>query len=191
MRLILASGSPRRRELLRAAGYEFEVVESGVDEAERPGESAEALAARVAREKALHVAARQSEDALVLGADTVVAVEGELLAKPADAADAARMLRLLSGRTHQVFTAICLARAPRRVLAEAIERTLVTFRELSAAEIEDYIASGEPFDKAGGYGIQGGAAQFVSGVEGSYSNVVGLPMERVTELLRPFLMLRH
>ncbi|PYV18368.1 MAG: septum formation inhibitor Maf [Acidobacteria bacterium] len=186
MRLILASASPRRRALLEAAGYEFEVIESGVDEAARPGEPAEALAARLAREKALRVAGLERLGTLVLGADTVVAVEGEILGKPADAQEARQMLRRLSGRTHQVFTGVCLARAPGRVVAEALEMTPVGFRELSDNDIENYIASDEPFDKAGGYGIQGLASSFVSRVEGSYSNVVGLPVERVVEMLRPF-----
>lgn len=187
MRLILASSSPRRRALLESAGFKFEVAESGVEEIARPGEEAPVFAARAAREKALHVASSQPGDVFVLGADTVVAVEGETLGKPADARAAREMLRKLSGGAHQVFTSVCLVRAPGRVVAEALEMTRVTFRDLSDAEIENYIASGEPFDKAGGYGIQGRASSFVSRVEGSYSNVVGLPMERVAEMLRPFL----
>ena len=187
MRLILASGSPRRRALLEAAGFDFEVEESGVEEALRAGEPAEAFAQRVAREKALRVAASRPTESLILGADTVVVLDGEILGKPADAAQARRMLRRLSGRTHQVHTAVCLVRAPQSVVAEALETTLVTFRDLDEREIRDYIASGEPFDKAGGYGIQGRASKFVSGLEGSYSNVVGLPVERVAEMLRPLL----
>jgi nucleoside triphosphate pyrophosphatase len=191
MRLILASVSPRRRASLQAAGYQFGVVESGVDEAARPGEPPQALAARLAREKALRVAERQRRGAMVLGADTVVAVGGEILGKPRDTADARRMLKGLSGRAHEVFTGVCLVRARDQVMAEALEMTLVTFRELSDAEIENYIASGEPFDKAGGYGIQGLAYRFVSGMEGSTENVVGLPMERVEEMLKPFLKPRR
>jgi len=117
----------------------------------------------------------------------VVVLDGEILGKPADAAQARRMLRRLSGRTHQVHTAVCLVSAPQSVVAETLETTLVTFRDLDEREIRDYIASGEPFDKAGGYGIQGRASKFVSGLEGSYSNVVGLPVERVAEMLRPLL----
>ena len=187
MRLILASGSPRRRALLEAAGFDFEVEESGVEEALRAGEPAEAFAQRVAREKALRVAASRPTESLILGADTVVVLDGEILGKPADAAQARRMLRRLSGRTHQVHTAVCLVRAPQSVVAEALETTLVTFRDLDEREIRDYIVSGEPFDKAGGYGIQGRASKFVSGLEGSYSNVVGLPVERVAEILKPLL----
>ena len=187
MRLILASGSPRRRALLEAAGFDFEVEESGVEEALRAGEPAEAFAQRVAREKALRVAASRPTESLILGADTVVVLDGEILGKPADAAQARRMLRRLSGRTHQVHTAVCLVSAPQSVVAETLETTLVTFRDLDEREIRDYIASGEPFDKAGGYGIQGEASKFVSGLEGSYSNVVGLPLERVAEMLWPLL----
>jgi nucleoside triphosphate pyrophosphatase len=191
MRLILASVSPRRRALLEAAGFKFAVRDSGVEETVRPGELAEAFAARVAREKALRVASSEPPNALVLGADTVVAVDREILGKPADAAEARRMLRNLSGRAHEVFTGVCLVRAPDGVVAEALELTRVTFRELSETEIENYIASGEPFDKAGGYGIQGRAREFVSAVEGGTENVVGLPMERVKEMLRPFLESGH
>jgi nucleoside triphosphate pyrophosphatase len=187
MRLILASGSPRRRALLEVAGFEFDVEESGIEEAAGPGERAEAFAGRVAREKALRVAAVRPPEDLILGADTVVAVDGEILGKPADAPQARRMLQRLSGRAHHVHTALCLVRAPRNVVAEALESTRVTFRDLDAREIEDYVASGEPFDKAGAYGIQGRASKFVSGLEGSYSNVVGLPVERVTEMLGPLM----
>ncbi len=187
MRFILASGSPRRRALLEAAGFDFDVEESGIEEALRAGEPGEAFAQRVAREKALRVAASWPPGSLILGADTVVVLDGETLGKPADAAEARRMLLRLSGRTHQVHTAVCLVSTPQEVTAEALETTRVTFRDLDEREIQDYIASGEPFDKAGGYGIQGRASKFVSGLEGSYSNVVGLPVERVAEMLRPLL----
>ncbi len=187
MRFVLASGSPRRRALLEAAGFDFDVEESGVEEALRPGEPAEAFAQRVARDKALRVAASRPPGSLILGADTVVVLDGEILGKPADAAEARRMLRRLSGGTHRVHTAVCLVRAPKHVEAETLETTRVTFRDLDEREIQEYIASGEPFDKAGGYGIQGLASKFVSGLEGSYSNVVGLPIERVVEMFRPFL----
>src|SRR6266568_4711615 len=142
MRFVLASGSPRRRALLEAAGFDFDVEESGVEEALRPGEPAEAFAQRVARDKALRVAASRPPGCLILGADTVVVLDGEILGKPADAAEARRMLERLSGRTHQVHTAVCLVCAPQSVAAEVLETTLVTFRDLDEQEIKDYVASG-------------------------------------------------
>jgi septum formation protein len=186
MKLVLASASPRRRELLARAGFEFEVRPSEIPEFPSPGETPEVFARRAAREKALDVAARAEPGTLVLGADTVVALGDEILGKPADAAEAGQMMRRLSGRTHRVTTAVCLVRAPDRVEALGEESTAVTFRALSDAEIREYVATGEPFDKAGGYGIQGHAAKFVERVEGDYSNVVGLPVARVAEMLRRF-----
>lgn len=190
MKLILASASPRRRELLVRAGFEFEVRPSMIPEFPAPGESPEAFARRAAREKALDVAARAEPGTLVLGADTVVALGDEMLGKPGRAAEAAQMLRRLSGRTHRVTTAVCLVRAPDHVEAQAEEITAVTFRRLSNAEIEEYVATDEPFDKAGGYGIQGHASKFVERIEGDYSNVVGLPVALVAEMLRRFLAAR-
>lgn len=186
MRLILASASPRRQELLSricGTGFEFEVVPSGIVEVPRAGESAEVFARRAAQEKALRVAASAPAASLVLGADTVVAIDQELLGKPSDRGDAARMLRRLSGRTHRVVTGICLARPPDRVEATDQETTLVTFRALDEEEIGSYIESGEPFDKAGAYAIQGLASKFVMRIEGCYFNVVGLPVPRVAHLL--------
>jgi septum formation protein len=184
MRLILASASPRRRELLRTAGLDVEVRPSSVEEAVRPGESPQDFARRAAADKALAVAATAPPDALVLGADTVVVAGEEILGKPADAA---RMLRALSGVTHRVITGVCLASAPDRIEALRAETTLVTFRPLDEKEIADYIASGEPFDKAGAYGIQGLASKFVTRIEGCYFNVVGLPVALVYDMLKPFL----
>jgi septum formation protein len=188
MRLILASRSPRRRELLRQAGFDFDVRPSSVEETASPGETPEEFARRAAREKALEVAASAPPESLVLGADTVVVAEGEILGKPANAPDAARMLRLLSGVTHRVITGVCIVRAPDRVEALAHETTFVTFRSLDNDELQDYLAGGEPFDKAGAYGIQGLASKFVTRVEGCYFNVVGLPVALVYELLKPLLM---
>jgi len=186
MRLILASASPRRRELLQQAGFAFEVRAPSVNEIPLPDESAEDFARRAARDKALDVAASTPSDSLVLGADTVVVADSEILGKPADVPDAARMLRLLSGFTHRVVTGVCLARPPARVEALAHETTFVTFRDLDEAEIATYVASGEPFDKAGAYGIQGLASRFVTRIEGCYFNVVGLPVALVYDLLKPF-----
>jgi septum formation protein len=190
MRLILASASPRRRELLRHAGFDFEVRSSTVEEIVLPGEAAEEFARRAARDKAVIVAASAPPDSLVLGADTVVVAGHAILGKPADAEDATRMLRLLSGATHRVITGVCLVRAPDRVEALAHETTLVTFRSLSEEEIASYVASGEPFDKAGAYGIQGLASKFVTRIEGCYFNVVGLPVALVYDLLKPFIPLK-
>ena len=184
LRLILASASPRRRELLRAAGFDFEVRPSGIEEKRRAGESGEEFALRAAREKALQVAASAPPESLVLGADTVVIVDGEVLGKPAGPDDAARMLRLLSGVTHRVVTGVCLVRAPDRIEALRPSVTLVTFHHLDEEEISEYVSSGEPLDKAGAYGIQGLAPKFVTRIEGCYFNVVGLPVALVYELLK-------
>jgi septum formation protein len=187
MRLILASASPRRRELLSRAGLDVEVRPSSIEEVPRPGESPEDFARRAAEEKALAVAATAPRDTLVLGADTVVVADSEVLGKPADRDDAARMLRRLSGTTHRVITAVCLVSAPDRIEAVRCETTLVTFCRLDEEEINDYLASGEPFDKAGAYGIQGRASRFVTRIEGCYFNVVGLPVALVYDMLKPFM----
>ena len=183
MRLILASGSPRRQEILHNAGFEFAVRPSSVDEDPLPGESPATMVARLAQEKALQVAADAPPGSIVLGADTTVVVDTEILAKPIDTSDAARMLRRLSGRSHCVLTGVCLIEAPDRVAASGCERTEVRFRELSDADIRDYVASGEPFDKAGAYAIQGRASRFVTRIEGCYFNVMGLPVALVETLL--------
>lgn len=187
MPLILASSSPRRQELLRSAGFDFEVRPSKIEEVRGRGETAEEFARRAAREKALEVAASCPRDSLVLGADTVVVVDGEVLGKPTGPHDATRILRLLSGLTHRVITGVCLVRATDHVEALKHETTFVTFRKLGEEEIRCYVSSGEPLDKAGAYGIQGMASRFVTRIEGCYFNVVGLPVPLVYEILRPLL----
>jgi len=188
--LILASASPRRRELLAQVGYDFAVVPANIPEDHRPGEDPIAFATRLAREKAQFVfdrlrAESQAEPILVLGADTIVAVAqdamAQILGKPRDAADAARMLRLLSGRAHQVVTGVCLLSADGTEVAA--ETTAVTMRELADDEIAAYIATNEPMDKAGSYAIQGYAARWIPRIEGCYFNVVGLPLARVASMI--------
>jgi septum formation protein len=184
--LILASQSPRRAELLRNAGISFEVRPADVDESPREGEEPFEYARRLAREKALAVLVSAPNGAVVLGADTTVVVDGESLGKPLDAEDARRMLKLLSGRTHQVTTAVCLAHRDRNGAAVAeveAEVTEVEFSAMSDAEIAAYVASGEPMDKAGAYAIQGGASRWIPRIQGCYFNVVGLPVARVCAML--------
>jgi septum formation protein len=183
--LILASASPRRRELLTQAGYRFQVEASSVAESCRPGEDAIRFATRLAREKAEEVFARHEssdEGLTVLGADTVVVCDGEVMGKPVDAAEAARMLLLLSGRTHQVVTGVAVVWAPGSAEVAA-ELTQVTMRTLSPQEVSDYVAGGEPMDKAGAYAIQGYAGRWIPRISGCYFNVVGLPLALVTSLL--------
>ena len=187
MRLILASASPRRKELLRAAGFTFRARVSSIEPLPRRAESPAAFARRAARAKALDVGASSPRGALVLAADTVVVARGEILGKPAGPEDAARMLRILSGTTHRVVTGVCLVLAPRRIQVLKHETSLVRFRKLQESEMRDYLRSGEPFDKAGAYGIQGRASRFVKRIEGCYFNVVGLPVPLVCEILKPFL----
>jgi septum formation protein len=180
-KVILASVSPRRRQLLAAAGISFEVVESLVPERHEPGESARDYALRMAREKAGAVSSRFPE-AIVIGADTIVLCETQILEKPAHPDDARRMLGMLSGRVHTVVTAFALVRGGCILESSPVE-SQVTFRKLAEAEINDYIATEEPFDKAGAYGIQGVGGGFISHVEGSRDNVMGLPTERVVAAL--------
>ena len=184
MRFLLASASPRRRELLRNAGFDFDVQPSQVVEEIKPGESPEEFARRAAREKAMQVAASSPAGSLVLGADTVVVIDGETLGKPSNREDATRMLQFLSGRTHQVHTGVCLVRAPGQIEALELATTLVTFRELDEEEIRRYVESGEPMDKAGAYAVQGLASKFVTRILGCYSNVVGLPVALVYGILK-------
>jgi septum formation protein len=179
--LVLASASPRRKELLRNAGFVFEVQPADINEDQLPGEGAKECAERLAREKALAVARKRPHDC-VLGADTVVVVDDQLLGKPRDAADAARMLRLISGRKHQVITGVCVAVNGQPSVAS--ETTLVSVSEISEKEIADYVATGEPMDKAGAYAIQGIASRWIPRIEGDYSNVVGLPIALVFRMLR-------
>ena len=181
MRLVLASASPRRADLLRAAGIPFDVFPVDIDESFRKGEKPEHAVARVAQAKAA-AALESHPDAIVLGADTTVVARGEVLAKPTDAADAARMLRLLSGRTHEVLTGVCLSSKQRRLVH--VDSTRVRMAQLGDSEIDWYLSTGEPFDKAGGYAVQGLASRFIEGIDGSYSNVVGLPISSVYELLK-------
>ena len=170
--LILASQSPRRAEILRQAGIPFAVQAASVDETPLPGETPEEYVRRLAVMKACAVPS--TADDIVLGADTTVVVAGDMLAKPADAADARRMLTLLSGRRHEVMTGICLKRGVRMVRDHAV--TSVWFAPMSDREIGEYVASGEPMDKAGAYAIQGMASRFIPRIDGCYFNVVGLPI---------------
>ena len=180
--LVLASASPRRQQLLRHAGIEFTVLPADVDESPLHGEGARDCAQRLAREKAWKVWGARQRDP-VLGADTIVVVDGTILGKPVDDNDAARMLRLLAGRTHQVVTGVCLVRSNGDIVVDS-ETTLVTMAELSDHEIVAYVATGEPMDKAGAYAIQGIASRWIPRIEGDYSNVVGLPVARVYRMLR-------
>ncbi|MBR1886069.1 MAG: septum formation inhibitor Maf [Schwartzia sp.] len=180
MTLVLASASPRRQELLRQIGCDFRVVVSDAQELSESGMAPERMAVENARRKAEDVAMREGGTVPVLGADTVVAVDGIILGKPKDEADAARMLRLLSGRRHFVYTGIAFAY--RGEVYEHVEETTVWMDELSDEEIVAYIATGEPMDKAGAYAVQGRAAKFIPRVEGSFSNVVGLPLHAVMKL---------
>ena len=180
--LILASASPRRRELLAQAGFTFEVRPAHVNEDPKPGEDAIAYVTRLAREKAQAVFdAAGDAGVVVLGADTTVEVDGQILAKPLDAADAERMLRLLSGRTHRVMTGVAVVTKDRAEVAAEV--TGVRFVTLSDVEIAAYVATGEPMDKAGAYAIQGRAGRWIPRVEGCYFNVVGLPLALVTTML--------
>ena len=179
--LVLASASPRRQELLRSAGITFEVQPANIPEDPLPGESAKHCAERLAREKALAVALQRPQDS-VLGADTIVAADGQLLGKPNNRADAARMLRLLSGRDHDVITGVCLVVKGQPFVAS--ETTIVTVNKITDEEIADYIATGEPMDKAGAYAIQGMASRWIPRIEGDYSNVVGLPVALVFRMLQ-------
>ena len=180
--IVLASASPRRQELLRQIGCAFRVVVSDAEELSGDSISPDRLAEENARRKAKDVAAKESGNVPVLGADTVVAVDGMILGKPKDAADAARMLRLLSGRQHFVYTGIALAY--KGEVYEDVVRTEVWVDELSEKEIDAYIATGEPMDKAGAYAVQGIAAKFIPRIDGSFSNVVGLPLHAVRNLAR-------
>ncbi|MGB9406608.1 MAG: Maf family protein [Terracidiphilus sp.] len=195
--LVLASASPRRRELLAQAGYSFEVHPAHIPEDPLPNEDPIAYVTRLAREKAQAVfreitkesASEQRASAppqVVLAADTIVTLDNQILGKPSDAADAARMLRLLSGRTHQVITGIALVTTTSSQVAA--ETTAVSFLELSEQDIAAYIATGEPLDKAGAYAIQGRAARWIPRIEGDYFNVVGLPIALVSALLKSSLL---
>lgn len=187
--LYLASGSPRRRELLEQLGLRFERLSTQVEEQKRPDEQAEAYVRRLACEKARAGVAVAEQDLPVLGADTIVVLNDAVLEKPADEAAAAEMLAKLSGQTHRVMTAMALADA--KQLLDCLVVTEVTFRTLSADDISAYIASGEPMDKAGAYGIQGLGGNFVRKINGSYHAVVGLPLVETAELFSQFQSLRE
>jgi septum formation protein len=179
--LVLASQSPRRRELLALIGLAHEVRPADIDESYLEGETPEQHCERLARGKASALATRSNRDAVIIGSDTIVVVDGLVLGKPVDAADATRMLRMLSGRSHTVLTAVAVARGAR--LESAVERVSVSFREIDAAEIAAYIATREPMDKAGAYGIQGYGATIVSRIEGDYFAVMGLALNLLVRLL--------
>ena len=181
LQLILASSSPRRKDLLSSAGFQFEVVSPDVDETPIKGEEPEAHAIRIARLKADAVRAKHP-DALVIAADTNVVRKKRILGKPVDSGDAIETLKFLSGKVHEVLTGVAII-GPDTGCQWAVH-TQVQFRELGSAEIEAYVATGEPMDKAGSYGIQGKGAHLVRGIEGSYTNVVGLPLAEVVETLQ-------
>lgn len=180
---VLASASPRRADLLRAAGLTFETLAVDVDEAIRPGESPASYVRRLAKEKSARAQALLGRSGqVVIGADTAVVIDGDILGKPADDGDAARMLRRLSGRRHEVMTGVSTRKGG--VQLERVETTAVFFNVLTGEDIDWYIASGEGRDKAGSYAIQGLASRFIPRIEGSYANVVGLPVETVFDMLR-------
>lgn len=187
--LVLASASPRREELLRNAGISFVAQPTNIPEVPQPGEAPRAFAERMAREKALTLFRQHSND-FILGADTIVVVDAEILGKPRDSADAVRMLRMLSGRRHQVTTGVCLVGRKRTENQETgfedvrSETTIVTVDAVSDDDIRAYISTGEPMDKAGAYAIQGRASRWISHIEGDYFNVVGLPVALVCRMLR-------
>ena len=187
-KIILASRSPRRADILRSVGWPFEVIVADIDETRYDGEAPMDYVRRLSLAKA-QVVASKIEEGLVLGADTTVAVDNHILEKPVDDDDARRMLKLLSGRWHEVLTAVALVRRGlEREPAIAVETTKVRFAELSDAEIDWYVSTGEPLDKAGAYGIQEKAALFIEEIQGDYFNVMGLPIRLVYELIRTLLI---
>jgi septum formation protein len=179
-KVILASSSPRRHQLLELIGVAHEIRPADTDETYIQGEVAAAYAERLARDKAERIAA-DNRDAVVIGADTIVVVDGNVLGKPRDETDAARMLKMLSGRAHVVMTAVAVSHESR--IASAVENVTVTFRDLSDDEIASYIVTGEPMDKAGAYGIQGYGATIVRRIDGDYFAVMGLSLVRLVELM--------
>lgn len=183
MNILLASASPRRQELLRQVGLSFQVIPSSVDERAVAAPTPAGLVEQLAVAKARDIAARHP-GALVIGADTIVVVDGEILGKPDSRADAIRMLEQLSGRPHEVMTGVALVQGDRELVGHEV--TAVTFLPLTRAQIERYADSGEPMDKAGAYGIQGRAAAMISGIQGDYFNVVGLPLARTVQMLSSF-----
>lgn len=184
-KIILASSSPRRLDLLRQIGIEPEVIPSHVSEEILDNEGPEDAALRLAKAKAIEVS-RLLEAGLVIAADTIVVVDGVHLGKPINEVDAGRMLRLLSGRSHSVITGLAVIDAATKELKSTLVRTIVRFKPLTDDEIDAYVATGDPLDKAGSYGIQGRAAAFVEGIDGCYSNVVGLPLSELSDMLKIF-----
>jgi septum formation protein len=180
--ILLASGSPRRRELLDQIGVAYRVLPAGIDESVRPGEDPETYTCRIAQEKVLAAKVRRAPGEIVLGADTAVVLGEQMLGKPGDQAGAMEMLRALSGRTHEVYTAVAVL-DPRDVLDVLLNVSEVTFAELDDAWIQAYVATGEPMDKAGAYGIQGWAGCQIRRVSGSYSSIMGLPLYETAQLL--------
>ena len=185
-KIILASGSPRRRELMDREGFEFTVITSKAEENYDPSLPPQEIAQSLAKLKAQAVAsalpAQDLEDSIVIGADTIVALDGVIYGKPVDASDACRMLRELSGKTHQVITGVCIiCNKDAQTFAQS---TNVNFKELSGIEIQEYVASGEPLDKAGAYGIQGLGGKLVDSIDGDFDNVVGLPIKTLAPKLR-------
>ena len=180
-KLVLASGSPRRSEILTSVGWPFERVVADIDEATIEGESPDDYVVRLAREKAVAVAAKLDANAIVLGADTTVVIDREIIGKPTDLDDARRMLRLLSGRTHEVLTGVAIVREGNT--SSDLERTFVEFGEMTGDEIEFLAVNGQPLDKAGAYAVQAQAALFIKKIDGDYWNVVGLPINLVYQLI--------
>lgn len=183
-RIVLASSSPRRRELLSTLGLGFDVIHPSSDETVLKNETPEDFALRVSAEKASSVSRTLGDGVVVIGADTIVVVDGEILGKPGDGGEACSMLRKLSGKEHHVYTAFSIVRPKNEILHSEIVDTRVRVKTLAASEIEGYIKTGEPMDKAGAYGIQGIGSFMVGGFEGSYSNVVGLPVEELLAALK-------
>jgi len=184
MKLILASASPRRAQILRDAGISFAVLSSAIDETPYPGETPQQLVRRLADAKAELVAARAVGPAILIAADTVVVLDNQILGKPRSTEEARRMLELFSGRTHSVITAVTLLRLPEMDRRQFIETTLVHFAPLTRDEISRYLATEEPYDKAGAYAIQGHAGRYIPRIEGCYFNVVGLPLARLVAALQ-------
>lgn len=184
MKLILASASPRRAQILRDAGISFSVLSSAVDETPYPEESPQQMVQRLADAKAELVAARAVGPAILIAADTIVVLDGQILGKPRSTDDARRMLELFSGRTHSVVTGVTVIRLPEMERRQFVETTLVTFAPLSRDEISRYLSTDEPYDKAGAYAIQGYAGRYIPRIEGCYFNVVGLPLARLVATLQ-------
>ncbi|MCR5785198.1 MAG: Maf family protein [Eubacterium sp.] len=183
MELILASASPRRKELLNMAGAKFRIVPSDIEEVAK-GNTPDEIVVSLAEQKAFSVAEKEGKDALVIGADTIVAIDNEVLGKPKDEDDAFKMLKKLSGREHEVYTGVALFCEGKNINKSFAVLTKVKFYELTDEEIRQYISTGEPLDKAGSYGIQGKGGLFVEKIDGDYNNVVGLPISRLTRELK-------